>query len=343
MKFRCFFSGLFLVCALHSEAQAWDFDHISFKKADSLAMVNKGASLDDLPKLVYNLTNGLETDAERFRSIYLWVCTNIKNDYGLYAKNKRKRKRFQDDSLKLEAWNDRFKKRIFKTLLKRKRTICTGYAYMVKTLSQLANIDCEIINGFAKTSSGNPEDLRYPNHSWNAVKLNDKWYLSDPTWSSGVQDLDNGRFKFDYNDGLFLAPPKLFAINHFPLEAQWFLFNDTPPIFTGFLEAPIVYNEAYKLLAGHKTPQKLYNEVPRNYTLNLECLLKPNIKLKTITLEIDDGISSKIIVPDNFVLKNQKLFVKHILKNYGFYDIHLSINDQLVASYVFKVRRFSEE
>ncbi|GGI56651.1 transglutaminase domain-containing protein [Winogradskyella haliclonae] len=342
MKFRYFFSGILFVFVLIGQAQAWDFNHVSFKKADSLAMANRGASLDDLPELVYNLTNSLETDAERFRAIYLWVCTNVKNDYGLYAKNKRKRKRYQDDSLKLEAWNEKFKKRIFKTLLKRKRTICTGYAYMVKTLSQLVNIDCKIINGFAKTSSGNPEDLRYPNHSWNAVKLDGKWYLSDPTWASGVQNLDNGRFKFDYNNGLFLAPPRLFAINHFPLEAEWFLFNDAQPTFTDFLEAPIVYNEAYKLLTEHKTPQKLYNEVPRNYTMNLECLLKPNINPKKISLDIDDGVSNKTVVPDNYIIKNQILYVKHNLTKYGFYDIHLSIDDQLVASYVYKVKRFSE-
>ncbi|ARV10098.1 hypothetical protein BTO05_10800 [Winogradskyella sp. PC-19] len=340
MKYLYFFCGLFLVCVLKSQAQSWDFDHINFKKADSLAKVNKGASLDNLQELTYNLTNGLETDVERFRAIYLWVCTNVKNDYNLYAKNKRKRKRYQEDSLKLEAWNEKFKKRIFKTLLKRKRTICTGYAYMVKTLSNLANIDCNIINGFGKTSSGNPEDLRYPNHSWNAVKLNNKWYLCDPTWASGVQDLNNGRFKFEYNDGLFLATPKLFAINHFPLEQQWFLLDGPLPTFTSFFEAPIVYNEAYKILAEHKLPNKLYNEVPRNYTLNLEYTLKPNIEPKTVTLTFDDGINTKTIKADTLEFKNRKLSLSYVLKKYGFYDIHLSINEQLVASYVYKVKRF---
>lgn len=341
MKYFYFLLGLFLACTIQSQAQSWDFDAISFKKADSLAMINKGASLDNLPQLTYNLTNGLATDVERFRAIYLWVCTNVKNDYNLYAKNKRKRKRFQEDSLKLEAWNEKFKKRIFKTLLKRKRTICTGYAYMVKTLSNLANIDCNIINGFGKTSSGNPEDLRYPNHSWNAVKLDNKWYLCDPTWASGVQNTNNGRFEFDYNDGLFLASPQLFAINHFPLEERWFLLDEPLPNFTNFMEAPIVYNEAYKILALHQLPKKLYNEVYRNKTLNITYTLKPNIVPKTVTLTIDDGINTKTITPDSVSFKDQNLYVSHILKKYGLFDIHLTIDDQLVASYVYKVKRFN--
>ena len=189
MTLRPLTSILCLFFVLQTQSQVWDYNTIDFSDADKRALANKGASLDDLQGLVYNLTKDLKTDAERFRSIYMWVCSNVKNDYGLYAKNKRKRKKYQDDSLKLEAWNDKFKKRIFKTLLRRKRTICTGYAYIVQTLSQLANIDCRIINGFGKTSTGDIEDYKYPNHSWNAVKLNDKWYLCDPTWASGVQDI----------------------------------------------------------------------------------------------------------------------------------------------------------
>jgi len=342
MNLRLLINSLFLVFFLQVESQSWDFKTIDFSEADQRARAFKGESLDNLQELVYNLTIDLKTDVERFRSIYMWVCSNVKNDYGLYAKNKRKRKRYQDDSLKLEAWNDKFKTRIFKTLLKRKRTICTGYAYMVQTLSQLANIDCKIINGFGKTSTGNIEDYKYPNHSWNAVKLNGKWYLCDPTWASGIQDPDNGRFKFYYNDGLFLASPKLFAINHFPLEAQWFLFEGKTPSFVDFLEAPIVYNEAYKLLENHIKPQNLYNTVTLNHNINFQYEFKPNSNPKTITLLIDNGISSKSVKPDSIDFQNQKLTFTHTLKKYGHYDIHLKVDGQLIATYVYKVKRFNK-
>lgn len=342
MKLRFLLSSLILVICLQGYTQSWDFSSIDFSKADKIARANKGASLDNLQDLVYNLTSKFDNDAERFRAIYMWVCSNVKNDYSLYAKNKRKRKRYEDDSLKLEEWNEKFKKRIFKTLLKRKRTICTGYAYMVKSLSQLADIDCRVINGFGKTSTGKLDDYKYPNHSWNAVKLNDKWYLCDPTWSSGVQSIDNGRFVFSYNDGLFLAPPKLFAINHFPIEKQWFLFEGIKPSFTEFLEAPIVYNEAYKIISNHIKPQKLYNVVPLNYNINFEYTLRPNINPKKIRLMVDGGISTKTIKPDNISIDDKKLTLNYILKKYGQYDIHVKIDDTLLGTYVYKVIRFSE-
>lgn len=343
MSLRFLLSLISIVYVLQIQSQVWDFDTINFSEADKYAATNKGASLDNLQGLVYDLTHNLNTDVERFRAIYMWVCANVKNDYGLYAKNKRKRQRFQEDSLKLEAWNDKFKKRIFKTLLKRKRTICTGYAYMVKTLSQLVDIECKIINGFGKTSSGNPDDLRYPNHSWNAVKLNGKWYLCDPTWASGVQNTENGRFMFSYNDGLFLASPELFSINHFPLEEQWFLIDGITPSFVEFLESPIVYNEAYKLLANHVTPKKLYNSVPLNYTIDFEYQLRPDINPSKISLIIYDGSKTKTVIPDSINFKNQKLTFKYTLKSYDQFDIHVKINDQLTASYVFNVTKFYKD
>lgn len=290
-----------------------------------------------MPKLVYNLTIGLETDVERFRAIYLWVCNNVKNDYALYAKNKRKRKKYSEDSLKLEAWNTKFRKKIFNTLRKRKRTICTGYAYTIKIMSDLADINCEMVNGFGKTSSGNPKDLRYPNHSWNAVKLNNKWYLCDPTWSSGFQNPETGKFQFSYNNGLFLASPDLFAINHFPIEEGWFL-NDNRPTFQEFVDAPIVYNDAYNVLKNLYRPQNFYNEVTKNHSVKVSFNLAPSDKVENhnYVLQVDDGYTIKSITPE-VKISNGKLNLYHSLSKYGLYDIHLRIDDLLVATFVYKV------
>ncbi|MGK0322282.1 MAG: transglutaminase/protease-like cytokinesis protein 3, partial [Psychroserpens sp.] len=171
---------LLFIVVFQSHAQLSDFEYINFSKADQMASLCKNEGLDNMPKLVYNLTSSLDTDVERFRAIYMWVCHNIANDYNLYLKNKRKRSKYQNDSIKLKAWNDRFKKDVFRKLLKQERTICTGYAYIVQELSKLANLDCEIIHGYGKTSMTTIDELDPPNHSWNAIKLNAKWYLCDP-------------------------------------------------------------------------------------------------------------------------------------------------------------------
>ena len=127
--------------AFYGNAQPSDFEHINFKKADSIALVYKGSNLKNLPDLAHNLTSILNTDIERFRAIYMWVCMNVSNDYGLYLKNKRKRKKFEGDSLKLETWNEDFKKKLFSKLRKRKIIIycCTG---STETINHLAIYIC---------------------------------------------------------------------------------------------------------------------------------------------------------------------------------------------------------
>ena len=160
--------------SLPTFAQKSDFASLNFKKADAAAHQYKGASLESLPVLSYNLTNSLSTDVEKFRAIYFWICTNIENDYYAYLKNKKARKRLEKDSLKLAVWNADFTKKTFKKLLKEQKTVCTGYAYLIKELANLADIKCEIIEGYGRIGDDNIGKLSMVNHSWNAIQLNNK-------------------------------------------------------------------------------------------------------------------------------------------------------------------------
>jgi len=206
------------------QAQRSDFKTISFEKADSKASSFKGKELNNLPLLAHNLTYTLETDVERFRAIYFWVCNNIKNDYGLMMKNDRKRRQLNGNPEQLNLWNKTFKRNMFRKLLNEKKTLCTGYAFLVKELSNLAGLDCEIVTGYGKTTNSF-KDLKMPNHAWNVVKLNGKWYLCDATWSSGFIDEDYS-FTFNFNNDYFLMSPEVFAKNHKPLNAKWLLIKD---------------------------------------------------------------------------------------------------------------------
>jgi len=328
---------LLFIVAFQSHAQQSDFGHIDFKKADSLALVCKDEGLSNLPQLAYKLTSNLETDVERFRAIYKWVCTNIANDYSLYLRNKRKRSKFKNDSLKLEVWNNRFKKEIFKKLLKQERTICTGYAYIVQELSKLANIDCEIIHGFGKTSTTNIEANDSPNHSWNAVKLNNKWYLCDPTWASGIPDPETNAFTFRYNDGYFLANPKLFAINHFPLDKKWSLIKNSPS-FEEFLAAPILYGKAYNNLHAHEAPKQMHHLIQKNEKVIFKYQLQKPVEKTKITFLIDNGFRNKKIQPTSILINNQVLILEQQFDSKGFYDVHLYIGNDLISTYTVKVK-----
>lgn len=323
---------------MQSYAQVSDFNGINFQKADSIALSYKNEKLHNLPELAYKLTSNLPTEVERFRAIFTWVCENIANDYRLYSRNMSKRQRYKDDSLKLEKWNSHFRTLVYEKLLKRNKTICTGYAYLVEELAQLANINCKMVHGYARTSTIDVETLDMPNHSWNAVELDGKWYLCDPTWASGIPNPETFQFQFYYNDGFFLPNPKLFAINHYPIDKKWLLLDDKPP-FETFLDAPIIYGEAYKYLDSHTVPVKMHRIVKKNDTVAFKYeLLKP-VKTKDISFLIDNGTRSNKVSPKWVSNKGRSLTIEHTFKYTGFYDVHLYIGEALIATYTVKVKK----
>ena len=334
-----FFKYICLIIFIgQSYAQKSDFKTISFQKADSIALAYKYEKLYNIPELSLKLTSQLPTDVEKFRAIYKWVCENIANDYSQYFKNTRKRYHYKEDSIKLKDWNDQYRKIAFKKLLNENKATCTGYAYLVKELSKHADLQCEIVNGYARTSNTDVDKIIAPNHSWNAIKLNGKWYLCDPTWASGIQDPERLRFVFKYNDGLFLTSPEIFAINHHPVDEKWLLLKDNPS-FETFIEAPILYGEAYTYLNGHNTPKQMHNQVQKKERVIFKFKLQRTIDRNEISLHIDNGHQVKQVRPKISKIDGEYLFVEHAFKSSGFYDVHFYIGKDIISTYTFKVKK----
>jgi transglutaminase/protease-like cytokinesis protein 3 len=322
------------------EAQISDFKNINFKNADKIAYAYKGNDLSNLPELAHNLTFTLSSDVEKFRAIYTWVSTNIEGDYDGFRKNSAKRNKHQYDTLEQHKWNKLFRNQVFKKLLKEKKTICTGYAYLVKNLANLANINCEIIDGFGRNVSTETSKLKIPNHSWNAVQLNNKWYLCDATWSSGVCNLNTYTFDFNYNDGYFLADSELFAKDHFPNDDSWFLKTEKQQ-FSEFLKAPIVYGTSYKYLIFPVEPSVMHLEIEKNNEAVFILKDLKGIDSSTIYLQIDYGTSSEIIKPTIERIKDNVVKIKHSFTNVGSYDVHINFGIQPICTYVVKVKKQS--
>lgn len=327
-----------LVTNLTIEAQISDFENINFKNADKIADFYKGSDLENLPQLAYNLTHQLPTDVEKFRAIYTWVSTNIESDYNSYRKNYVKRNKFQKDSLKLNNWNKTFSVAVFKKLLKERKTVCTGYAYLVKKLANLANINCKIIDGYGRIENSIDKELQFPNHSWNAVQLNNKWYLCDATWSSGNFDLDNYTFEFNYNDGYFLANPELFAKNHFPIDNSWLLLNEKP-ILSDFLKAPLLYGNAFIHSVFPIEPSLMFLEIEKNKEAVFILKELKSIDTKSIYLQIVSGNNVKIIQPRAERIKGGLIQIKYPFTERGLYDVHFKLKDDVICTYVVKVKR----
>ena len=316
-------------------AQVSDFKSIDFTIADNVAKLNHGKDLDNLPLLAHELTYKLDTDVEKFRAIYTWVCTNIIGDLGQDDKVSRKRNKFKNDSLSYIKWNNQYKKIAFKKLLKHKKTMCTGYAYLIKELCFLSGIESKIINGYGRSVEANIESLNAPNHSWNAVKLNNKWYLCDATWSSGY--FLNSTFIKDYNLGYFLTDPVLFAKNHYPLDKKWLLDDGLKT--SEYKAPPVVYGETFKHKIIPTGPQQMHITLKKEEPLQFSFKALKPVDLKEISLIQFVGTSLVALDITDLKEDNETILFSTKFKNKGFYDVHIAIGNDVVATYTVKVTK----
>jgi hypothetical protein len=127
--------------------------------------------------LVNRLTAGKSSDKEKFDAIFVWVAKNIRYNYAAYLSPRG-----------ATAPN-------LKRILKRKSGICLDYAFLMDTLCTLAGIQNVSVYGYAKDDLFDVGDSLYmDNHAWNAVKLDNYWYVYDVTWSAGQYVLQLRRF-----------------------------------------------------------------------------------------------------------------------------------------------------
>lgn len=131
----------------------------------------------DPVRLVNRLTAGKESDKEKFDAIFTWVAKNIRYDYYAYL-----------------APRGASKPDVHR-ILKHKAGICLDYAFLMDSLCRLAGIRNVSVYGYAKDDLFDVRDSIFmDNHAWNAVKLDNYWYVYDVTWSSGVYKWKYKRF-----------------------------------------------------------------------------------------------------------------------------------------------------
>lgn len=125
--------------------------------------------VDRDPRALVNLlTEGKNTEKEKFDVIFLWVAQNIKYNY----------KKF--NTSRGHHLNS------IKHVLSTKVGLCLDYANLMDTLCFLAGITNVSVYGYARDYLFDVNDsLFMDNHAWNAVMLNNLWYVYDVTWASG--------------------------------------------------------------------------------------------------------------------------------------------------------------
>ncbi|GAB3339161.1 hypothetical protein GCM10027299_51890 [Larkinella ripae] len=183
------------------------------------------------------LTAPARTDMDKVRVIYAWMVSHIR--YDLAAVQNRSSQKYYSE---IEYAN---------RVLRQRKGLCTGYALLFKYLLQRAGVQSVTIRGYARTEdkeAGHP--IRLVDHEWNAVNIENEWYLLDLAWAVTTVSGQEGS-----NDFYFLTPPELFVSQHFPSDSRWQLLSQ-PLSKTDFDRFPKLYDPYFQLGFGPDFPRE---------------------------------------------------------------------------------------
>ncbi|MGX7686598.1 transglutaminase domain-containing protein [Flectobacillus roseus] len=163
---------------------------------------------NSVKQLSLQLTQSAPNDSLKVVAIFEWITGSIHYDL----------ETFQQRLPTLDLGNSQSSS----VVLSSRKAICGGYSNLFYDLCKYSGVKAQVIEGLGKIrNSSNPADstFRIESHAWNAVKLNEKWYLLDLTWSSGA--MINNSYQQRRNWEFFMTPPAVFLLTHFPSDPMW--------------------------------------------------------------------------------------------------------------------------
>jgi transglutaminase/protease-like cytokinesis protein 3 len=132
---------------------------------------------NSVKQLSLQLTQSAPNDSLKVVAIFEWITGSIHYDL----------ETFQQRLPTLDLGNSQSSS----VVLSSRKAICGGYSNLFYDLCKYAGVKTQVIEGLGKIrNSSNPADstFRIESHAWNAVKLNEKWYLLDPYVEFGGDD-----------------------------------------------------------------------------------------------------------------------------------------------------------
>jgi hypothetical protein len=160
------------------------------------------------------ISSNFTAESEKMRALFYWTVSNISYDVPkMLAPN----------------LNESTQDKIDNTL-KTKKGVCMHYAEVFNAVSNKLGIKCYVIEGFTKQNG----KVANVSHAWCAAKIDNKWFLFDPTWGSGY--VNNGKFFKKINNSYFMVNPSELIATHMPFDYMW-QFLTYPFTNREFLEA----------------------------------------------------------------------------------------------------------
>lgn len=158
-----------------------------------------------IARLARTLTRDARTDSARAARLYEWVARNLTYDVQGFLAG-----RLADGTPE--------------NVYRQRRAVCGGYVALFQRLASELGLETEPILGYAKGFTyRSGASTKRANHSWVAVRVNNKWRLLDPTWASGfvVNRTFEPKFTWEY----FLVDAQELILSHYPEQSEWQLLD----------------------------------------------------------------------------------------------------------------------
>ena len=284
--------------------------NFDYSKADSIALNFPKQKYKSFTEIIFPLTDSLKTDQEKFRAIFRWITDNIEYSYSNRSTNP-----------------DR--------VIKKGKAVCGGYASLLRIMCGTIGIKCPVITGYTKTTiSDINKKYKRTDHAWNAVKLNDKWYLVDATWASGYLDERTRKFVKQYDNTYYFTEPKYFYSKHLPKDKSYFF--DEPVIkLKNFKKDPVLHSGFKKNEILKLKPSK--GIIKRGMNGSLKFTLQSGIPIYSAIISLNNG---RLTYEPDYSIKKGKYIFKQKFKKPGNYAMTIFINERAVATYKLKIKKY---
>jgi hypothetical protein len=169
------------------------------------------AKMDKIPDNLSTTTNGIaeyintnfKSDEDKVRAAFYWTASNIRYDI---------------ENIESIDYKEVSQDKIKNALLT-KKGVCIHYAEVFNDIVKKVGVKSYLVHGYTK-QNGKVDVL---SHAWCAAKIDNTWWLFDPTWGSGY--VDKKKFFKKTNNLHYKVAPNQYIATHMPFDYLWQFLN----------------------------------------------------------------------------------------------------------------------
>lgn len=169
------------------------------------------AKMDKIPADLCSSTDGIaefinanfKSENDKVRAAFYWTASNIRYDI----------ENIESIDYK-EISQDKIKNAVLS-----KKGVCIHYAEVFNDIAKKVGVKSYLVFGYTK-QNGKVDVLA---HAWCAARIDNAWWLFDPTWGAGY--VDKKKFFKRINNLNYKVAPSQFIASHMPFDYLWQFLN----------------------------------------------------------------------------------------------------------------------